>query len=67
MYLNDGQAVHPGHFPKAKKKCFDADEVVQSFPAVPASEPKWPTYPCEGCPSSGDSSVVPAASQDLNL
>jgi hypothetical protein len=67
MYLNNGQRYIAGHFPKAKPAWFDASKSVQSFPSLPASEPKFPKYECKDCPSSGNTSVVPAASQDLNL
>lgn len=67
MYLNNGQRYVAGHFPKGKQAWFNASKSVQSFDTVPASEPKFPQYVCTGCPSSGTSDIVPAASQDLNL
>jgi hypothetical protein len=67
MYLNEGQRYIAGHFPKGKQAFFDESKSVQSFTAVPASEPKFPQYSCDGCPSTGTSDIVPAASQDLNL
>jgi len=67
MYLNEGQRYIAGHFPKDKQAFFDESKSVQAFEQVPASEPKFPQYACDGCPSSGTSDIVPAASQDLNL
>jgi hypothetical protein len=40
---------------------------VQAFTQVPASEPKFPQYTCDNCPSSGNDAIVPAANQNLNL
>jgi hypothetical protein len=62
-YLDEGKRYVPGTFPKAKKKFFDATNSTSVFPAVPASEPKWPTYPCQNCPSTGNTSIVAAAAQ----
>jgi hypothetical protein len=62
-YLDQGKRYVPGTFPKAKKKFFDTANSTSVFPALPPSEPKWPTYPCENCPSTGNSSIVPAAAQ----
>ena len=67
MYLNNGQRYIAGHFPKGKPAWFDASKSVQSFTSLPASEPKFPTYECKDCPSTGNTSVIPASSQDLNL
>ena len=67
MYLNNGQRYIAGHFPKGKQAWFDESKSVQSFDTLPASEPKFPTYDCEDCPSTGNTSIVPAAAQDLNL
>ena len=39
------EALRPGTYPTAKKKFFDPKNSTGTFPAVPASEPKWPTYP----------------------
>jgi len=63
MYLDGGKRYTPGTFPTAKKKFFDASKATGTFATLPASEPKAPTYPCAGCPSSGGTSVIPAASQ----
>jgi hypothetical protein len=63
MYLDQGKRYVPGTFPKAKKKFFDAANSTAVFPAVPASEPEWPTYPCQSCPSTGNSAIAPAAAQ----
>jgi hypothetical protein len=62
MYTNNAQRYVYGHFPKGEPKFFDKSLAVPSFDAVPASEPKFPTYPCDGCPSSGAAS--PAAASD---
>jgi hypothetical protein len=62
-YLDQGKRYVPGTFPTAKKKFFDTSNSTSVFPALPASEPQWPTYPCEGCPSTGNAAIVPAASQ----
>jgi len=62
-YLDQGKRYVPGTFPKAKKTFFDTANSTSVFPALPASEPKWPTYPCENCPSTGNASIVPAAAQ----
>jgi hypothetical protein len=62
MYLDQGKRYVPGSYPKAKKKFFDPKNGTAEFPAAPASEPKWPTYPCENCPSTGNTSITPAAS-----
>ena len=34
-----------------------------SSPRLPAAEPKWPTYPCQNCPSTGNTTITPAAAQ----
>ena len=60
-YLDQGKRYVPGTFPKPKKKFFDTSNSTSVFPSLPASEPKWPTYPCQNCPSTGNSSIVPAA------
>ena len=60
QYLDDARRYVAGMFPKAKKKFFDPDNSTSVFPALPASEPTWPTYPCDDCPSSGNTSIVPA-------
>ena len=62
-YLDEGKRYVPGTFPKAKKKFFDTTNSTSVFPALPASEPKWPTYPCENCPSTGNTTITPAAAQ----
>jgi hypothetical protein len=63
MYLDGGKRYVPGTFPKAKKKFFDPANSTGTFPALPASEPKWPTYTCQNCPSTGNTSIVPGAAQ----
>ena len=60
MYLNNAQRYIHGHFPKGEPKFFDKSLAVPAFDAVPASEPTFPTYPCDGCPSSGAKSPTPA-------
>ncbi len=60
MYVNDAERYVAGHFPKGEPKFFDKALAVPAFDRVPASEPKFPTYPCDGCPSSGASSPAPA-------
>jgi hypothetical protein len=62
-YLDEGKRYVAGTFPKAKKKFFDTKNSTSVFPALPAAEPKWPTYPCENCPSTGNTGIVPAAAQ----
>jgi hypothetical protein len=62
-YIDQGKRYVAGTFPTTKKKFFDTSNSTSVFPELPASEPKWPTYPCEGCPSTGNTSIVPAASQ----
>jgi hypothetical protein len=61
MYLDQAQRYIPGTYPKAKKKFFAPENSTSVFPALPASEPKWPTYPCENCPSTGNTSITPGA------
>jgi hypothetical protein len=63
MYLDQAKRYVPGTFPTAKKKFFDPKNATGTFPALPASEPTWPTYPCTGCPSSGNSSITPSSGQ----
>jgi hypothetical protein len=63
MYLDEGKRYVAGSFPKAKKKFFDTANSTAVFPALPASEPQWPTYSCQNCPSTGNSAIVPAAAQ----
>jgi hypothetical protein len=62
MYTNNAERYIHGHFPKGEPRFFDKSLAVPSLHAVPASEPKFPTYPCDGCPSSGARS--PAAASD---
>jgi hypothetical protein len=62
-YLDGAKRYVAGTFPTAKKKFFETANSTSVFPAIPASEPKWPTYPCQDCPSTGNSSIVPAAAQ----
>ena len=63
MYLDQAQRYIPGTFPTARKKFFDPKNSISVFPAIPASEPKFPTYTCENCPSTGNDSIIPAAAQ----
>jgi hypothetical protein len=60
MYVNGAKRYVSGHFPKSEPKFFDKALSIPAFDAVPASEPKFPTYPCDGCPSSGADSPAPA-------
>ena len=60
MYMNNARRYVYGHFPKGEPKFFDKSLAVPSFDAVPASEPKQPKYPCDGCPSTGADSPAPA-------
>jgi hypothetical protein len=62
VYLNQGKRFITGHLPTAKQKFFDMSASVAQFDAAPPSEPKWPTYECVGCPSTGATDVVPAGS-----
>ncbi len=61
MYLDSGKRYTPGTIPKTKKVFFSASNGTGTFPALPASEPKIPTYPCTGCPSSGSTTPAPAS------
>jgi hypothetical protein len=61
QYLDSGKRYVSGTIPKAKKRFFESANSTATFPSVPASEPKWPTYPCNGCPSSGNSAITPSA------
>jgi hypothetical protein len=63
MYLDQGKRYVPGTYPKVKKQFFDTKNSTGTFPALPASEPKSPTYPCQNCPSTGNTSITSAASQ----
>ena len=63
MYLNDAQRYTVGTVPNKAQPFFEAKASIPGFDTVPASEPKWPTYPCDGCPSSGSSDLVPAAAR----
>jgi len=67
MYLNDGQRYVAGHFPTKKPAFFDESKSVQAFTKLPASEPKFPQYACDNCPSTGNDAIIPAANQNLNL
>jgi hypothetical protein len=60
QYLDGGKRYVSGTFPKQKLTFFDPANSTSVFAQLPASEPTWPTYPCESCPSSGDTSPVPA-------
>ena len=64
MYLDDAQRYIAGTFPTKKQPFFDEAASIPGFDTVPASEPKWPTYPCKDCPSSGNTDVVPAAAEE---
>jgi hypothetical protein len=60
MYLDNAKRYIYNHFPKGEPKFFDKSNAVPAFDSLPASEPKFPTYPCVDCPSSGASSPTPA-------
>jgi len=62
VYLDGGARHLPGKFPKGEQPYFDDAEATVLYDAPPASEPVVPTYPCDGCPSSGGTTVSPAAS-----
>jgi hypothetical protein len=61
VYLNDGKRFINGHLPTQKQKFFDKSVSVAQYDTAPPSEPKWPTYQCVGCPSTGSTEFVPAA------
>jgi hypothetical protein len=63
QYLDAGKRYVSGTIPTAKKKFFDHANSTATFPSLPSSEPEWPTYPCDGCPSTGNTSIVASASQ----
>lgn len=52
LYLQGGKRYVGGTFTKAEPKFFDESASIAQLDAVPASE-QVPTYPCDGCPSSG--------------
>jgi len=60
VYLDGGQRYINGHLPTTKQKFFDRSASVVQFDRPPPSEPKFPTYPCAGCPSSGATDITPA-------
>ena len=62
VYLNEGQRFIFGHLPTAKQKFFDASASSAQFDTPPPSEPKQPHYECVGCPSTGATDIIPAAS-----
>jgi hypothetical protein len=62
VYLNQGKRFINGHLPTQKQPFFDSSASVAQFDTAPPSEPKQPQYPCDGCPSTGNASIVPAAS-----
>jgi hypothetical protein len=62
VYLDGGKRYLPGAYPKGAQPYFDDAEATVLYDAPPASEPVVPTYPCDGCPSSGGTGVTPAAS-----
>ena len=61
MYLDQATRYVPGTFPKAKKKFFDPTNSISTVTELPASEPTYPTYTCENCPSTGNTSIKPGA------
>jgi hypothetical protein len=62
-YLDDGKRYVSGTIPKAKKAFFEEANSTATFPTLPSTEPNWPTYPCNNCPSTGNDTIVPSASQ----
>jgi len=62
-YLDQGKRYVSGTIPKTKKRFFDDANSTTTFSALPSSEPKWPTYPCENCPSTGNTAIVASAAQ----
>ena len=60
QYLDNAKRYVVGTFPKAKKAFFDPSNSISQFEALPASEPTWPEYPCDGCPSEGNTTITPA-------
>ncbi len=63
QYLDQGKRYIAGKYPKAEKKFFDHANSISVFPERPASEPTWPKYPCENCPSTGNTTIIPGAAQ----
>ncbi len=61
MYLNDAKRYIYNHFPKGEPKFFDKSKAVPAFDSLPATEPKFPAYPCDDCPSSGASAPAAAS------
>ncbi|MEX1007693.1 MAG: hypothetical protein WD271_07575 [Acidimicrobiia bacterium] len=62
MYLDGGARYVSGHWPKNKKGFFDKSltTTIAEYVDPPATEPKVPSYPCTGCPSSGGTSPSPS-------
>jgi hypothetical protein len=61
VYLNDGKRFIQGHLPTQKQKFFDKSVSHAQYDTAPPSEPKWPTYQCVDCPSTGSTEFVPAS------
>ena len=54
MYLDGAKRYLPEQFPKGSQSFFETEGAIATFPTLPASD-QSPTYPCNGCPSSGGS------------
>ena len=64
MYLDEGQALRPGHVPQGQEEVLRHEELDRRrSPRSRRREPKWPTYPCEDCPSSGNTSITASSGQ----
>ena len=59
VYLNDAKRYITGKLPTKKQKFFDASASIASFDAPPPGEPVVSDYPCDGCPSTGATNIVP--------
>jgi hypothetical protein len=60
VYLNNGKRFITGKLPTKKQRFFDSSKSVTTFDAPPPGEPVLPDYPCEGCPSTGNTAIAPA-------
>jgi hypothetical protein len=60
LYLNAGKRFITGKLPTEKQPFFDSSRSVAVFDSPPPGEPVFPDYPCEGCPSTGNTAIVPA-------
>jgi hypothetical protein len=60
-YPTEGQRFAAGKWPTKKIPFFDVDASITHFDTRPASVPEPVRTPCDGCPSSGGSSLSPGA------